>query len=521
MPLLRMSSLDFMMDSAMLEQAIAEASACRSRTQVSLTSAIFTEVFELENGNDSMELSNEEYDAMLDRMGHSSENASKLLKVDLAIEFRLLADVVGKVICAKRTAHDAISRHQFCIMAALLDKKHLNWGEILFDLVKKKVNKTYVHFGRVLGLLLHHICPQLLVSSKHINASKRLTCALIGKWDRKITNPRAAAAMKTSTETRTVVVTSPQPSDLVEEAMPSITISSSFSFPTTFTPSTSQFSSPMPTTSSIATIASSIPPSITTSEDFHPLHFFPPMDIEINNPDDSFLDGSPDDTSETPSLSDLIMSSIIEPTIPIPSIPTSSPVASVSPPSTSAQHPLEQVDLLPLANKLYELLDPRLSSLLDASLAPIILSLNSISSKLSSLTPFVAGPSSRGLESGFQAPTNSVAVEIASSTKTVLLLLQTLNTAPPTLELLTGSDRRSTAGWGTNEELIVTILAHRFVGQRRQIRQAYADLFGEDILKSLDKELRHDFENLMHLWVLDLVERDAVLAHESAKRWGP
>ncbi|KAK8937130.1 Annexin D1 [Platanthera zijinensis] len=49
-------------------------------------------------------------------------------------------------------------------------------------------------------------------------------------------------------------------------------------------------------------------------------------------------------------------------------------------------------------------------------------------------------------------------------------------------------------GWGTNEELIVTILAHRFVGQRRQIRQAYADLFGEDILKSLDKELRHDFE---------------------------
>ncbi|KAK8921905.1 Annexin D1 [Platanthera zijinensis] len=54
--------------------------------------------------------------------------------------------------------------------------------------------------------------------------------------------------------------------------------------------------------------------------------------------------------------------------------------------------------------------------------------------------------------------------------------------------------RMNLEGWGTNEELIVTILAHRFVGQRRQIRQAYADLFGEDILKSLDKELRHDFE---------------------------
>ncbi|KAK8934333.1 Annexin D1 [Platanthera zijinensis] len=88
-------------------------------------------------------------------------------------------------------------------------------------------------------------------------------------------------------------------------------------------------------------------------------------------------------------------------------------------------------------------------------------------------------------------------------------------------ELLTGSDRRSTAGWGANEELIVTILAHQSATQRCQIRQAYADLFSEDILKSHDKELTHDFEKLVHLWVLDPVERDAVLEYESAKRWGP
>ncbi|PKA49537.1 Annexin D1 [Apostasia shenzhenica] len=81
--------------------------------------------------------------------------------------------------------------------------------------------------------------------------------------------------------------------------------------------------------------------------------------------------------------------------------------------------------------------------------------------------------------------------------------------------------RKAFSGWGTNEGLIISILGHRTAAQRRQIRQAYSDVFGEDLLKALDKELTHDFEKAVLLWVLDPAERDAVLAYDSARRWGP
>lgn len=75
------------------------------------------------------------------------------------------------------------------------------------------------------------------------------------------------------------------------------------------------------------------------------------------------------------------------------------------------------------------------------------------------------------------------------------------------------------AGWGTKEDLIISILAHRNAGQRKAIRQVYAEKYGEDLLKALDKELTSDFERLVLLWTLDPHERDAVLANEATKRW--
>jgi len=75
------------------------------------------------------------------------------------------------------------------------------------------------------------------------------------------------------------------------------------------------------------------------------------------------------------------------------------------------------------------------------------------------------------------------------------------------------------SGWGTNEDLIISILGHRNAHQRIAIRQAYADIHGEDILKVLDKELTSDFERVVFLWTLESSERDAYLANESTKRW--
>ncbi|XP_058085865.1 annexin Gh1-like [Magnolia sinica] len=79
--------------------------------------------------------------------------------------------------------------------------------------------------------------------------------------------------------------------------------------------------------------------------------------------------------------------------------------------------------------------------------------------------------------------------------------------------------RKAFAGWGTNEQLIISILAHRNSAQRKLIRQTYSETYKEDLLKALEKELSSDFERVVLLWTLDPSERDALLANEAASKW--
>lgn len=51
----------------------------------------------------------------------------------------------------------------------------------------------------------------------------------------------------------------------------------------------------------------------------------------------------------------------------------------------------------------------------------------------------------------------------------------------------------SLIGLGTDEQIIIKILAHRNAEQRKLIREAYAAAYGEDLLKDLEKELSGDF----------------------------
>ncbi|RWW85327.1 hypothetical protein BHE74_00005991 [Ensete ventricosum] len=91
-------------------------------------------------------------------------------------------------------------------------------------------------------------------------------------------------------------------------------------------------------------------------------------------------------------------------------------------------------------------------------------------------------------------------------------------------QCLTDRIRSPPPGWGTNEGLIISVLAHRPAAHRREIRRVYAEIYGEDLLKPLDKELTRDFEvcaRAVLLWVLDAAERDAVLANEVVRKWSP
>ncbi|KAM6554496.1 hypothetical protein CsatB_015258 [Cannabis sativa] len=73
-------------------------------------------------------------------------------------------------------------------------------------------------------------------------------------------------------------------------------------------------------------------------------------------------------------------------------------------------------------------------------------------------------------------------------------------------------------GWGTNEEAIISILAHRNTSQRNSIRQTYVETYGEDLMKALDSELSSDFGRAVQLWTLHPAERDALLAYEAVRK---
>ncbi|KAI9115466.1 hypothetical protein K1719_013785 [Acacia pycnantha] len=73
--------------------------------------------------------------------------------------------------------------------------------------------------------------------------------------------------------------------------------------------------------------------------------------------------------------------------------------------------------------------------------------------------------------------------------------------------------RNAVEGWGTDEKSIITILGHRNTYQRQQIRKAYEELFQEDLVKRLEKEISGDFERAVYRWNLEPSDRDAVLAH--------
>ncbi|KAL9147994.1 hypothetical protein ABFS82_12G011900 [Erythranthe guttata] len=77
--------------------------------------------------------------------------------------------------------------------------------------------------------------------------------------------------------------------------------------------------------------------------------------------------------------------------------------------------------------------------------------------------------------------------------------------------------KKAFQGFGTNEASIIEILAHRNGAQRKLIREAYAAVHGEDLLKDLEKELSGDFLRAVSLWTLDPAERDAQLANEATK----
>ncbi|XP_071721365.1 annexin-like protein RJ4 [Rutidosis leptorrhynchoides] len=72
--------------------------------------------------------------------------------------------------------------------------------------------------------------------------------------------------------------------------------------------------------------------------------------------------------------------------------------------------------------------------------------------------------------------------------------------------------KKACHGWGTDEKAVISILGHRNASQRKLIREAYQEIYQEDLVKRLEHELSGNFERAVYRWNLDPADRDAVLA---------
>ncbi|EFJ12441.1 hypothetical protein SELMODRAFT_124402 [Selaginella moellendorffii] len=75
-------------------------------------------------------------------------------------------------------------------------------------------------------------------------------------------------------------------------------------------------------------------------------------------------------------------------------------------------------------------------------------------------------------------------------------------------------------GFGCNEKHVIQILAHRNYLQRRELVNAYRSMYGEDLLRRLEKELHGKLEQAVLLWMMEPAERDAVLLRDAMKGLG-
>lgn len=50
------------------------------------------------------------------------------------------------------------------------------------------------------------------------------------------------------------------------------------------------------------------------------------------------------------------------------------------------------------------------------------------------------------------------------------------------------------AGWGTDEQAVIGVLAHRDATQRKQIRLTYEENYNENLIQRLQSELSGDLE---------------------------
>ncbi|KZV24175.1 hypothetical protein F511_24331 [Dorcoceras hygrometricum] len=99
-------------------------------------------------------------------------------KKEMAIEFRLLCDILAKTISVKAGSFDAITQEKFLMMAAITCGVRINWNRLLFNIFKDMVtpgSRKAKGYAIQISLLLENVSNLELGESSEFPSSKILT----------------------------------------------------------------------------------------------------------------------------------------------------------------------------------------------------------------------------------------------------------------------------------------------------------------------------------------------------------
>ncbi|KZV20874.1 hypothetical protein F511_40487 [Dorcoceras hygrometricum] len=99
-------------------------------------------------------------------------------KKEMAIEFRLLCDILAKTIFVKARSFDAITQEKFLMMAAITCGVRINWNRLLFNIFKDMVtpgSRQAKGYAIQISLLLENVPNLELGESSEFPSSKVLT----------------------------------------------------------------------------------------------------------------------------------------------------------------------------------------------------------------------------------------------------------------------------------------------------------------------------------------------------------
>lgn len=124
----------------------------------------------------------------LQRMRHHKiERLHGLKKKEFPQKYEFLADIVGKCILCKDSAHDSVSDLQLRIMTAIVQRRQINYGALLLEWIGKRVQEQSTRkmfFGRFISILLKKLLKEEISENEGeaLNVNKKITQRLFANW---------------------------------------------------------------------------------------------------------------------------------------------------------------------------------------------------------------------------------------------------------------------------------------------------------------------------------------------------